>query len=271
MTTSITINSLQRFDYEKETTKEGNPFNFTLSPSTTSNWIFKRRPFSRTALTKVTDAFSVKICRVFIPKAIVPEQQSLLFLQVEVNPGMLIDKQIGPHIKATNNFEGITGNCTPYPENFTSYNNVWTLYPANPRETPTHWVYDSCTDVSINNDWKARTLHFTVRDSLGYELVPPFYPANGITGFTSICDFKPICAGASGISGCKPYKSSKCCPTASQISAYNKLVCAENSKLCFPDPVYFPFFQANNQVMIILSVTYMDAQNDALGLEECFE
>lgn len=263
MTTSITINSLQRFDYEKNTTTQPNPFDFYLDPKITSNWVVKRRPFSRTALTKVTDAFSVKVCRVFIPKALVPNQQAMLFLQIMPEPAQLIDKEIGPRLREHNIFEGVTGPCNLYADMTSGYANTWTLYPACTDETPTHWLYTSCTDVSINNDWKARNVHVIIRDQMGYTLQPPNVPANGITGF-NLCDFKLTCPGISGITGCRP---SKCCPITDKI-AWEKQQCAIKSQICLPDPVFYPLFQQNNQVMVVLEMTYVEF--DGASLTECF-
>lgn len=266
MTTSITINSLQRYDYERETTSEPNPFDFHLSTEITSNWIFKRRPFSRTGLTKVTDGFSVKVCRVFIPKSLVPEQQPILFLQVVPEVASLIDKQIGPKLKADNIFEGITGTCSPYVTNFGTYANVWTLYPASPSQTPTHWIYESCTDVSINTDWKGLRIHVRIRDQMGYILVPPNAPADGLTGFTgNMCNFNLTCP-VQAPTGCKPSKKSKTYST--DIIAWKKEWDAYRCQVCLPDPSFYPFFQKDNQVIVILNVTY--TENDALGLETCF-
>lgn len=265
MTTTITINSLQRFDYEKNTTNEPNPFDFHLDPKITSNWVVKRRPFSRTALTKVTDAFSVKVCRVYIPKALVPNQQAMLFLQIMPEPAQLIDKQIGPRLKEHNVFEGVTGPCNMFADNTHGYANTWTLYPACTDETPTHWLYTSCTDVSINNDWKARKLSVQIKDQMGYTLQPPNAPANGITG-VNMCNFVLTCPGVSGITGCKP--TNKCCPNyITEKIAWDKQQCAIKSQICLPDSSFYPFFQQNNQVMVVLEMTYVEF--DGLGLEVC--
>ena len=95
MTTGITLNSLMRFDNETQTAPTFNVFDFEITAKTTSNWNFKRRTFSRTALMKVTDGFDISVCRVFIPMAFVPVQQSVLFLQIIPGGIQLIDKQIG--------------------------------------------------------------------------------------------------------------------------------------------------------------------------------
>lgn len=248
MSTSITINSLQRFNFDNNTTQQGSPFDFSISKEVTGAWVFKRRPFSRTALTKVTDAFSIKVCRVFIPKNIIPVQQSLLFLEIKPDQVSVIDRQIGPHIKDMNPFDGSTG-MVKYPD-LTSFGSVWTLYPSDPIETPTHWIYESCTDVAYNQDWRGVDLRIRVRDECGYTITPPDTPATGITGFTGICDFKVDFAR--GLTGCKPCEK-QCLP----------------KQIFLPDPAFFPFFRKESQVMIILQASYLEF--DGVGLEECFK
>jgi hypothetical protein len=262
MSTTITINSLERFDYEKNTTQQGNPFDFLISKQITGSWNLKRRVFSRTALTKVTDAFSIKVCRVFIPKNIVPVQQSLLFLEIKPDQVPIIDKQIGPRIKSDNPFDGsgISG-CAKYSD-LTAYGSVWTLVPSNPHETPTHWIYESCTDVAYNQDWRGVDVKVRIRDECGYTLSPPDEPANGITGFTGICDFSVEVPR--GPTGCKPLNCDK--NGGSAWTAY-KNSCPPK-QVYLPDPVYFPFFRKENQVMIVLQATYIEF--DGVGLEECF-
>lgn len=263
MTTTITLNSLQRFNFDKNTAASANPFNFTIPQELTGNWSFKRRPFSRTALGKATDSFSVKVCRVFIPKNLVPVQQPILLLDIKPGQVPIIDKQILPKMKPENIYEGTTGECTPYSD-LTTYGSVWTLYPACPDETPNHWVYDSCTDVSYNQDWKGVKIDVKIRDQFGYILSPPNAPANGITGFTGICLFET--PRSVGTTGCKP--KDKCCPTyAADLLAYKNS--CHNKTVPLPDSVYFPFFRPENQVIIVLSSTYIE--NDAINLSECLD
>jgi len=264
MSTSITINSLQRFNFDDNTTQQGNPFDFTVSKHVTGSWVFKRRPYSRTALTKVTDAFSIRVCRVFVPKTLVPIQQSMLFLEIKPDQVAIIDKQIGPHIKSMNPFDGSgpTGCNVKYPD-LTSYGSVWTLVPSSPHESPTHWIYESCTDVSYNQDFRGVDVRVRIRDECGYTLSPPDAPANGITGFTGICDFSVEVPR--GPTGCKPSNCDK--NGGSAWSAY-KNSCAPK-QVYLPDPAYFQFFQKENQVMIVLQATYIEF--DGVGLEECFK
>lgn len=262
MSTSITINSLQRFNFDDNTAQQGNPFDFTISKQVTGSWVFKRRPFSRTALTKVTDAFAIRVCRVFIPKNLIPIQQSILFLEIKPDQVPIIDKQIGPHIKSSNPFDGsgLTG-CVKYPD-LTSFGSVWTLTPSDPFETPNHWIYESCTEVAYNQDWRGVDVKIRLRDECGYILSPPDEPANGITGFTGICDFSVDFAR--GPTGCKP---SNCDKNGGSAWVAYKNSCPPK-QIFLPDSVYFPFFQKENQVMIVLQANYLEF--DGVGLEECF-
>lgn len=261
MTTTITINSLQRFDNDIQTASDPNPFNFHLSPKTTSNWVWKRRPFSQTGLTKNKDAFTVKVCRVFIPKAFVPVQPSQLFLQITSGTSLSIDKQIGPKIKHENIFGGFTGACEPFPD-IVNYHDTWSLYPTHGCGVPLHWIYESCSEVDLNHDWKALQLHVIIRDSEGYILEPPFPPANGLTGFTgSLCDYNvsTVCCGPTG---CRP---NACCPD--YINEYRN--CKSVKVVPLPPAEFDPFFQKDNQVIIILKSTYNEF--DGIGSEECFK
>lgn len=238
MTTTVTINSLMRFDEDKQYTNEPNPFDFTIPSKITSNWVFERKPFSRTATKSVTDGFKVRALRVFIPKTIVPTHQPLFFLDIKSVGDSNIDKTIGPRIK-NKNIIGATGlnGCVAYPDDLPNYNGTWPLYPSSAYST--HWIYESCAFISMNHDWKGRELKVKLRDSCGYVLTPPSFPADGISGFTgNLCDFKmDYCRSLPcGVtSGCKPVFQNPILPL----------------------PEFSPFFQKENQLMIILNVEYV--------------
>lgn len=258
MTTTITINSLMRFNDKTQTTTDPSPFDFTISSETTSNWAFKRRPFSQTGLTKTADSFDVTVCKVFIPKAFVPELESMLFLQLLISGNQVIDRQIGPRIKEENIFGGFSNN-SKFPEGMPNYNNVWTLYPSSPFESNNHWIYESCTHVSINQDWKGRPIQFNIRDTQGYVLTPPMAPANGITGF-NLCEFDAV-SGITGATGCCP----KPC-TSTYVEDYKKYKKGRYFSTP-PSAVFQPLFQKENQVMAVLNVTYIE--NDSMSFQDC--
>jgi len=260
MSTAVTIHSLSRIDEDRQKAKFPSPFDFQIKSNVTGKWNFERRPFSRTALTKVTDAFFARVCRVFVPKEFMAEQQSVLHLQIETDPKeSAINRTIGPHIKDRNvygtsgiigplcmccndvhkccdcndgNFQleclecGVTTpkTCIKGPEDLASYNETWPLYPADKCETNTHWIYESCGTMSLNQDWRAKTLRIRLRDACGYVLIPE--------GFTK-----------------------------EQLCAFDE---------CKVNPLYMPLFQKDNQLMIVLRFDYMDHLNDAVGLEQCF-
>ena len=257
--TSITLNSLMRFDNETQTAPTFNVFDFEITAKVTSNWIFKRRAFSRAGLTKVTDAFEITVCRVFIPMAIVPVQQSMLFLQIIPGGIQLIDKQIGPMIRENNIFAGYTGPCLPPPDGLPNYNNVWTLVPSQPSNTPTHWIYESCTNVAFNTDWKGIPIHVRVRDAQGYTLVPPIPPANGITGLTGCYAVTTGFTGGTGVCPCN------CDPD--WAVRYLNYVPGTPLTPSIPS-AYQPFFLPANQMMAVLSVKYVEF--DGVGLNECY-
>ena len=265
MTTSITINSLQRINEgDPACPISPNPFDFTISASQTSNWFVKKRVFSRTALTKVTDAFDITVCKVFIPKAIVPIEPSQLFLQIEVGGLQVIDKQIGPHIKSDSFLAGYTGPCLPYPDELPNYNSTWALVPSSPKETPDSWIYDSCSHVSCNQWWRGLPVHVRIRDAQGYTLEPPLGIADGVTGLTgSLCDFQIFQTVITGPTGsCNPCP---CDPNwVKKYLSYNK----GTYSAPFIDPQYQPLFKPQNQLIVILSCQYIE--NDAVGLDQCF-
>jgi len=292
MTTTITINSLSRFNEEKQRTDFPNPFDFELTQSQTSDWSLKRRPYSRTGLQKVTDAFDVTVCRVFIPKAIVPVQPSQLFLQIIFGRIPIIDKEIGPHIKSANVFGGYSGPvCLPYPDELPNYNNTWALYPSSPSETPSHWIYESCTRVSLNSDFKGQAITVRIRDSQGYILTPPIPPANGITGITGpLCSTFVVQGGCMGYTGIIGYTGmSGISGPYTQVPLFG-LGCVPCPPVCCPcdpnwaikylttakgipiptsiSPVFYPLFQPDNQMIAILNFTYIEF--DGASLSECF-
>jgi len=264
--TSVTINSLQRInEADAACPIAPNPFEFTISAKQTSNWTFKRRPFSRTSLNKVTDAFDVTVYRVFIPKALVPIEPTQLFLQIDVGGIQVIDKQIGPHIKSGTFLSGITGTCIPYPDGLPNYNGTWALVPSSPKETPDAWIFEGLSShVSYNTDWKGLPVTVRVRDSQGYTLEPGDGLFSGPTGMTgSLCDFQVYQNVITGPTGsCKP------CPCDPQwvknYLAYNPGTYSPP----FIDPQYQPLFQPQNQLIVILSTQYIEF--DGVQLQECF-
>lgn len=258
MSTTVTIHSLSRIDEDTQKSKDASPFNFNINPKVTGQWNFERRPFSRTALTKVTDSFIVNVCRVFVPKELMPVQKTMLHLQITVDPKeSSINRTIGPHIKSMNvyGYTGVTGplcvccpdvykccncgdgtiqlkctdcnttgpkTCIKGPDELSSYNETWPLYPSTTFETPTHWIYESCGTMSLNQDWRAKNVRVRLRDECGYDLIPDGYTQQ------ELCNFDP----------------------------------------CIFDPLYIPLFQKENQLMIVLRFDYLE--NDAVGLEHCF-
>ena len=257
MTTTITINSLQRYNFEEEYSKYPNPFDFVLSPQITSNWTFERIPFSRTALNRgQSDGFKIRALRVMIPKSIVPTHQPMFFLEIRSagNPTN-IDKSIGPTVKNVNNIgmPGVTG-CVN--AGLGNYSNTWPLYPSSAYST--HWIYESCAFVSTNTDWKGLQLTVKLRDQFGYVLTPPNFPADGITGFTgNICNFKmtPVrkCCDP-----CKKRGVSDCCHIAMGVSGCPAQI--------LPSPEFGPLFQNDNQLIIILNAEYVQPTG---GLSYC--
>lgn len=259
MSTSLYLNSLVRFDEDKQTVKNPSPFDFAITEKVTGNWVFERRPFSRTALTKDTSTFQVNICKVMVPKIFMPEQKPVL--QLELTHATTINRTIGPNIKNTNIYAlgatgitgipqscipcGVTGECTigrcpscrksyyslgitGIPTSCTpasglnDFNQTWTLYPADNPETATYWMYDSCSQMAINSDWKKLNLYLRLRDEAGYIVIP--------AGFTEqdLCEFNR----------------------------------------CLVTSFYAPLFVLENQFIVIFNVTYVE--NDAVGLEHCF-
>lgn len=257
MTTTVTINSLMRFDEDIQNTCYPSPFDFVIPSKTTSSWSFKRRPFSKTGLTKAYDSFDVTVCRVFIPKSLVPELQSVLFLNITVNGNQNLDRQLGPRIKEQNIFGGYTGPCITFPEDFPNYNNTWTLVPSSPFESPLHWIYESCTHVSIGNDWKGRDIAVTIRDTQGYLLVPPMPPADGIPNI-DLCNLGSS-IGVTGATGCCPRP-------CTYVSDYKKF---KKGRVVITPPSVNnqPLFQKENQVIAVLNVTYVE--NDSIDVREC--
>lgn len=179
MTTAITINSLIRFDEGLQKAWDVSPFDFRIRQEHTEDWIFERRPFSRTALTKVTDSFRVKVCRVFVPKVWLPELPPLLHLEIENSSS--INRTIGPKIKDSNIIaSGLSGK---YPNELPNYNQTFPLYPADKCETENYWIFESCASLSMNEDWRRRNLRVRLRDNCGFLLVP-----NGFTQ-EQLCSF----------------------------------------------------------------------------------
>jgi len=242
MSTAVTINSLMRFDEECQQARDPSPFDFELPSKLVTTWKFERRPFSRTALTKVTDAFTVAICRVMVPKIFMPEIKPILHLQMqEISK---INRTVGPHIKDVNIYgsTGVTGqacccknlcctsnckgpkSCIPYPEDLPNYSDTWPLYPSSRDNSDTHWIYKSCGVISMNEDWRGKALRVVLRDECGYKILPD--------GFTK-----------------------------EDLCAFDK---------CVVQDEYRPLFQKDKQLMFILNVIYRDCENDAVGLEQCF-
>uniref|UniRef100_A0A6C0JSG9 Uncharacterized protein n=1 Tax=viral metagenome TaxID=1070528 RepID=A0A6C0JSG9_9ZZZZ len=265
--TSLTLNSLQRLNEDDAACPiSPNPFEFTISAKQTSNWIFKRKIFSRVGNTKVTDAFDMTVCNVFIPKALVPIQPTQLFLQITVGGIQVLDKQIGPHIKSASFLSGYTGPCLPYPDELPNYNGTWPLIPFSPKETPDSWTYSSCGHVSYNTDWKGLPVTVRIRDSQGYTLEPGDGLFTGPTGMTgSLCDFQILQNVITGPTGsCNPCA---CDPQwVKKYLSYNKGTYSPP----FIDPQYQPLFQPQNQVIVILNCQYLEQYADGVGLQECF-
>lgn len=183
MTTAITINSLIRFDEDMQKAWDVSPFDFRIRQQHTEDWVFERRPFSRTALTKVTDSFRVKVCRVFVPKTWLPILPPVLHLEIENSTS--INRTIGPKIKDSN-ILGVTGlspGSAKYPNELPNYNQTFPLYPADKCETDDYWIFESCASLSMNEDWRRRNLRVRLRDACGFILIPD--------GFTQeqICNF----------------------------------------------------------------------------------
>lgn len=261
MSTSIYISSSQRFDEEKQIVSKDNvsPFKFKLTQSITSAWNFERRPFSRTAIAKATDSFQIEVCKVLVPKNLMPNQQPILQLQIEQPGDPTVNRAIGPNIKNTNIYAlgatgltgvpqsciscgvtnstvgngtccvksyyslGLTGLapvCIPS-SGLNSFNETWPLYPSDNPGTATHWMYDSCALMAINHDWKNAQLTITLRDQAGYVVLPDTF-------------------------------------TESQLCAFNP---------CLVTSRFAPLFVLENQLLILLKATYVE--NDALSLDKC--
>jgi len=173
---------LIRFDEDVQKALDPSPFDFRIQQKHTEDWVFERRPFSRTALTKITDSFRVKVCRVFIPKRWLPEIKPVLHLEIENSTS--INRTIGPRIKNSNviGVTGFTGQAK-YPHELPNYNQTFPLYPDDTFEIGDYWVYESCASLSMNEDWRRRNLRVRLRDECGFLLVPD--------GFTqqNLCDF----------------------------------------------------------------------------------
>jgi len=182
MTTSVTINSLIRFDEDRQKAWDVSPFDFRITQQQTEDWVFERRPFSRTALTKVTDSFRVFVCRIFIPKSLLPEVQPVLFL--ELNNSTSINRSIGPKIKDSNVI-GVTGfsGGAKFPEELPNYNQTFTLYPNELTNAGEYWVYRSCDVISMNEDWRRRELRVRLRDSCGFLLQPDGFTKKQLCAF----------------------------------------------------------------------------------------
>uniref|UniRef100_A0A6C0JX71 Uncharacterized protein n=1 Tax=viral metagenome TaxID=1070528 RepID=A0A6C0JX71_9ZZZZ len=264
MTTVVTINSLQRYNFDNQITSQPNPFDFILPIQVTSNWVFEKTPFVRATRFNVTEGYKVKACKVMIPRAFVPDKQPLLFLEIKASGIPIIDKTIGPHIKNINiigytGVTGITGGCcVPYPSELPNYNNTWALTPCG--NTDTHYLYESCGTVSLYTDWRGVELHVKIRDLSGYVLDPPYPPANGYTGFGNMCDFS---MEYTPDLSCKP---SPCSPNFAQEFLEWKNNCA--SKNLELSPNFGPFFQQYNQVMIILVVEYVEIVIEGDGCDD---
>lgn len=195
MTTAITINSLIRFDEDIQKAWDLSPFDFRIVQKETEDWIFERRPFSRTALTKVTDSFRVKVCKVFIPKRWLPNLPPVLHL--EIKDSTSINRTIGPHVKNAN-IIGVTGlspGTAKYPHELPNYNHTFPLYPADKCETDDYWIFESCASLSMNEDWRRRNLRIRLRDACGFLLVPSGFAAEDFCNFDrdNVSDnFRPL-------------------------------------------------------------------------------
>jgi hypothetical protein len=259
MSTTITINSLQRLNQDTQYTNQPNPFDFILPFEVTSNWVFEKKPFTRTTRLNTTDGYKVKACRVMIPIAFVPQKQPMLFLDIKASGIPIIDKTIGPHIKNVNiiGYTGITG-CNPFPSELPNYNNTWTLYPHG--ATDTHYIYESCGSVSIYAEWRGVPLHVRIRDLSGYTLVPPNPPANGYTGFGCMSDFAMTYNVPEALKPCS------CSPTFAE-EYLNYIKTCNQPRYLSVTPGFAPFFQDYNQVMIILVAEYVEI----LIEDKCFD
>ena len=186
MTTAVTINSLIRFDEESQKAYDVSPFDFRITQSATEDWVFERRPFSRTALTKVTDAFIVEVCRVFVPKMWLPDLEPILHLEIENSPS--INRTIGPHVKDSNRI-GVTGFAggAKYPNELPNYNQTFPLYPAVQFDIGNYWVYESCGTLSMNEDWRRKQLRVRLRDNCGFLLIPDGFTKEQLCSFDR-CD-----------------------------------------------------------------------------------
>ena len=183
MTTAITINSLIRFDEGLQKAWDPSPFDFRIRQEHTEDWIFERRPFSRTALTKVTDSFRVKLCKVFVPKRWLPELPPVLHL--ELKDSTSINRTIGPRVKDSNviGVTGLSAGSAKFPNELPNYNQTFPLYPAYKCETDDFWIFESCASLSMNEDWRRKNLRVRLRDACGFLLLP--------AGFTQeqLCSF----------------------------------------------------------------------------------